>query len=173
MYLSIILLILLVVVIKSTTKDLFQVYYIGVWPFTKIKRQVNRNSPYKCFYINEEGIKKDVYAKELAKVSQNGYVNSRFDSYYQMLSEEHFPLTVLVNCTKSIAEELTDAVSPIHHVKKLDKYFRGGEIRINVSKPDYVEFEDYELAYLWGAVYYWLKCLTPGFENHELLHYIE
>ena len=88
-------------------------------------------------------MKKDNNAQELASVSQKGYTDSRFDSYFQMLSEDHFPQIVFVNWTRSIAEELMDAVSPIHYVKKVDKYFRSGEVRLNMSNPDYVEFEDY------------------------------
>lgn len=173
MYFSIILLILLVVVVMTTAKDFLPIFQIGVWPLTKMKRRMIKNSPYKCYYIKEKEMKKDKNAQDLANVSQKGYTDSRFDSYFQMLSEYHFPQIVLVNWTKSIAEELMDAISPIHYVKKLDRYFRSGEVRLNMSSPDYVEFEDYELSYLWGAVYYWLKCLTPGFDNQELLDYIE
>ena len=47
-------------------------------------------------------MKKDKNAQDLANVSQKGYTDSRFDSYFQMLSEDHFPQIVLVNWTKKI-----------------------------------------------------------------------
>ena len=35
--------------------------------------------------------------------------------------------------------------------------------------PNAIELEDYEVAYLWGGVYYWLKRFVSAYNNEESL----
>jgi hypothetical protein len=49
---------------------------------------------------------------------------------------------------------------------------RSGKSLRHSFHPAFLEFKDHELAYLWGAVYYWLKCLS-GYKNTKVFAIIE
>lgn len=131
---------------------------------------------YNFYFMSERDLKKDTSAVNLASISYQGYTDATYESFYKNLSVDRFPIHVLVNWTKTIVEDLINAVSPINHVQSWCAYFDSAEYRDNARMTvheDFVDFEDYELAYLWGAVYYWLRCYTEGFDNENLLAYIE
>lgn len=140
-------------------------------PFRKRFRHKFEYHPY---YLSERSLKSDKDAKDFAAILHAGYVNSWFDEYYGNLSEERLPLHVFVNWTRTIVEDLMASVNPINHVNSWDSFFRHPEPALNkILRQESIIFEDYELAYLWGGVYYWLKCIVPGFENDSLLRQIE
>ncbi len=139
------------------------------------KRQLQGHR-YNFYFMSEKDLKKDASAIGLASISYQGYTDATYGSFYKNLSVDRLPIHVLVNWTKTIVEDLVDSVSPINHVQSWCDYFGSTEYRDHAKlsvHADFVDFEDYELAYLWGAVYYWLKCYTEGFDNENLLAYIE
>ena len=143
----------------------------------KVKRDLSDKHRYHCYYLKEQDIKKDEQAKRLASFSHNGYVERSFEDYYMRLTEERLPIVVLVNWTRTIVEDLLNAASPISHAKCWNDFFHSQvykEYSNSSVHPDFIQdIKDYEIAYLWGAVYYWLKCLSEEFENPELLQTIE
>ena len=143
----------------------------------RVKRNLSDKLGYHCYYLKEQDIKKDEQAKRLASISHHGYIEKSFEDYYQRLTEEHLPIVVLINWTRTIVEDLQNAVSPISHAQRWNDFFHSKLYRVYTDSsvhPDFVHvLDDHELAYLWGAVYYWLKCLSVGFEDLDLLQAIE
>ena len=128
---------------------------------------------YHNYYLTEKSLKTDKNAQKIASVLHAGYVNSWFDDYYYNLSEEHLPIHVFVNWTRTIVEDLMSSVNPINHVQGWDNYLHNMDSLKAILQPKSIIFEDYELAYLWGGVYYWLKCFVTNLNNDDLLHQIE
>lgn len=151
--------------------------YVKRLRLERVKRNLSDKFRYHCYYLKEQDIKKDEQAKRLASISHHGYTEKSFDDYYMRLTEEHLPIVVLLNWTRSIVEDLLNAVSPIGHAQRWNDFFHSQEYKdySNTSvHPDFFHvLDDHELAYLWGAVYYWLKCLSEGFDNQDLLQAIE
>lgn len=142
----------------------------------RIKKALSNKCRYQCYFLSERELKEDLSATKLAAISYHGYTDSIYEQFYRKLDVERLPINVLVNWTKTIVEDLLSSVSPINHVQDWDSFFESGEYRdyANMSvHPDFVAFEEHELAYLWGAVYYWLRTFVSNFDNEELLGYIE
>ena len=141
-----------------------------------LKKKLSENHRYNCYFINENDLKRDSNAAKLAAISYHGYTETSYEVFYKKLSTDRIPINMLVNWTKTIVEDLKTAVSPINHVQNWSRYFDSDEYKdyaIGSVHPDYIVFEDYELSYIWGAVYYWLKVFVEDFDNEDLLHYIE
>lgn len=150
--------------------------FIKKMRFNKIKRKLSSMYRYRCFYLTEEDLRGDPAATKLSSISYPGYVDATYGKFYKNLSVDHFPITVLVNWTRTIVEDLYGSVSPINHLKSWSDFFHSKEYKSIANgsiHPDIIEFEEHELAYLWGAVYYWLKCILVDFENDELLKHVE
>ncbi len=128
---------------------------------------------YHNYYLTEKNLTSDPRAKKIASVIHSGYVNTWYEDYYSNLSEEHLPLNVFVNWTRSIADDLLESVNPINNVKGWDNYLHNPSSFDNIFRQESVIFEDFEQAYIWGGVYYWLKCFAKDFNNELLLNQIE
>ena len=143
--------------------------------FNRIKAKLSQKYKYTCYYLNENDLKKDPNATKLSSVSYHGYVDATYGKFYKNLTVEHLPINVLINWTRTIAEDIINSVSPVNHVASWSDYFHSKEYKGCVQAsvhPDLVEFEEHELAYLWGAVYYWLKIIID-YDNEEVLDHIE
>jgi hypothetical protein len=128
---------------------------------------------YHNYYLTENSLKTDENSKELASIIHEGYVNPWFAEYYCQLSEDRLPLNMFINWTRSIVEDLLASVNPINHVYGWNNYLHNMDSFSVLLKPNAIELEDFEVAYLWGGVYYWLKCFVSGYNNEELLRRIE
>lgn len=144
--------------------------------FNYLKTKLTNKHKYHCFYITENDLKEDPAATKLSSISYPGYVDSTYGRFYKNLTVEHLPINVLVNWTRTIAEDLMTSVSPVNHVKSWSDYFHSKEYKAYANSsvhPDIVDFEEHELTYIWGAVYYWLKCLISNYNNEEVFNLIE
>ena len=142
----------------------------------RVKVTLSNIYRYLCLYLTEDDLGKDPAALKLSSISYPGYVDSTYGKFYKNLSVDHFPITVLVNWTRTIVEDLSGSVSPINHLKGWSDYFHSQgykDIANGSIHPDIIDFEEHELAYLWGAVYYWLKCILVNYNNEELFNHIE
>ena len=171
------LLLLMVIIIGAVFFSWYIMEFAKKLRLERVKRNLSDKLRYHCYYLKEQDIKKDERAQKLVSISHHGYSERSFEDYYQRLTEEHLPIVVLINWTRTIVEDLQNAVSPISHAQRWNDFFHSKVYRdysdMSVH-PDFVHvFDDHELAYLWGAVYYWLKCLSEGFENMDLLQAIE
>ena len=154
----------------------FAIEFIKKLRFEKVKKELSGKHRYHCYYFSEKDLKNDSKAKDLASISYHGYTDTTYEVFYKKLTTDRIPINVLVNWTRTIVEDLTNSVSPINHVLNWSNYFNSAEYKdyaVASVHPDFVVFEDYELAYIWGAVYYWLKTFVDGFDNDALLDYIE
>ena len=171
------LLLLMVIIIGAVFFSWYIMEFAKKLRLERVKRNLSDKLRYHCYYLKEQDIKKDERAQKLVSISHHGYIERSFEDYYQRLTEEHLPIVVLINWTRTIVEDLQNAVSPISHAQRWNDFFHSKVYRdysdMSVH-PDFVHvLDDHELAYLWGAVYYWLKCLSEGFENMDLLQAIE
>ena len=144
--------------------------------FNKLKTKLSQKYKYNCYYLKENDLKKDPAAIKLSSISYPGYVDAAYGKFYKNLTVEHLPITVLINWTRTIAEDIISSVSPVNHVASWSDYFHSQEYKYYASSsvhPDLIEFEEHELAYLWGAVYYWLKCVVVDYNNEEVFNHIE
>lgn len=144
--------------------------------FNKLKTKLSQQYKYNCYYLKENDLKKDPAAIKLSSISYPGYVDAAYGKFYKNLTVEHLPITVLINWTRTIAEDIISSVSPVNHVASWSDYFHSQEYKYYASSsvhPDLIEFEEHELAYLWGAVYYWLKCVVVDYNNEEVFNHIE
>lgn len=144
--------------------------------FNKLKTKLSQKYKYNCYYLKEYDLKKDPAAIKLSSISYPGYVDAAYGKFYKNLTVEHLPITVLINWTRTIAEDIISSVSPVNHVASWSDYFHSQEYKYYASSsvhPDLIEFEEHELAYLWGAVYYWLKCVVVDYNNEEVFNHIE
>ena len=128
---------------------------------------------FKFYYTTDKSIKADVQAQKMAEICHHGYSDSSYDDIYERLSEFNFPVMILINWVRSIVDDLTITSFPVNQVIVWNDYLnRSGKSIIHTIHPAFLEFEDHELAYLWGAVYYWLKCLSD-YKNTKVLTIIE
>ena len=144
--------------------------------FNSLKARLTNKHKYQCFYLTENDLKNDPAAIKLSSISYPGYVDATYGRFYKNLTVEHLPINVLVNWTRTIAEDLISSVSPVNHVISWSDYFHSQEYKDYANSsvhPDMVEFEEYELSYLWGAVYYWLKNNVVNYDNEEVFKHIE
>lgn len=141
--------------------------------YERLKGHFRGEYKYHNFYLTENSLKSDEKARKLASILHDGYVNPWFAEYYCKLSEDRLPLNVFVNWTRSIVDDLLSSVNPINHLYGWNNYLHNMDSFKILWSPDIIDFEDYEVSYLWGGVYYWLSCLTPDFSNDALLNRIE
>ena len=126
------------------------------------------------YYTSDKQIKEDAKAMKMAEICHHGYVDSQYDYYYNRLSEYHFPILILINWTRTIVDDLVKSSFPVNQVIIWDDYLRRcGDGVLKSIHPAFLEYNDHELAYLWGAVYFWLRNLTEDFCNEELFSNIE
>ena len=136
-------------------------------------RKVLREYKFKTYYTTEKSLKTDINAKEFASILHTGYVSSWFEDYCCNLSENRIPLIMFVNWTRSIVEDLMVSLNPINRVHGWNNYLHNMYSFNLIFHPNTIEFEDYEITYLWGGVYYWLNRYMPNFNNDKLLQQIE
>lgn len=139
----------------------------------RLKKRFLGKYEYHRYFLSEKSLKSDPIASKFASVIHLGYVNFWYEEYFSNLFEERLPLHVFVNWTRSIVEELMESVNPINHVHGWNNYLHNIDSFDTILRQECIAFEDYELAYLWGGVYYWLKHYIPNFNNEALLHQIE
>ena len=139
----------------------------------RLKSHFKGEYKYHNYYLTENSLKSDKDAKEFASILHDGYVNPWFADYYNQLSEDRLPLNMFINWTRSIVEDLLASVNPINHLYGWNNYLHNMDSFKVLFNPNTIEFDDYEIAYLWGGVYYWLKRFVAGFNNDELLCRIE
>ena len=124
---------------------------------------------YHCYYLTDKDIKIDPRANIMSTVYQSGYVSRRLDSYMERIDETHLPLKVLINWTRTIAEDLQESSSPVIRVHSWEKLFQSSAYRDRSEKEsDYILFSDIELAYLWGGISFWLRYLTDMLVSDDL-----
>ena len=109
----------------------------------------------------------------MTQISAHGYIDSDFDSYYERLSEDHFPQDVLINWVKTIVDDLEQDIAPAKRVYFWDQYFHSSEYANFFLNSDYVNFSEHEMAYLYGAVYYWLKCFSKKNISEDVFKHLE
>ena len=132
-----------------------------------------REYKYQTYYAREKDLKADKNAREYASILHTGYVSSWFEDYCCNLSENRIPLIMFINWTRSIVEDLIVSVNPINRVHGWNNYLHNMDSFSLLFRPNTIEFEDYEISYLWGGVYYWLKRYVPDFNDEKLLQQIE
>lgn len=171
------LLVMIIILVGAAMSAWGAIEFVNRLRLERIKRNLSDKLGYHCYYLKEQDIKKDEQAKRLASISHHGYTERSFEDYYMCLTEERLPIVVLLNWTRTIVEDLQNAVTPISHAQRWNNLFHSQVYKdySNTSvHPDFIHvLKDHELAYLWGAVYYWLKCLSDGFDNLDLLQAIE
>ena len=128
---------------------------------------------YTNYYNTNEDIRLDERASKLSEIIHNGYVDGWFDHYYKRLTESHLPIIVLMNWIRTIVEDIEHSISAPAKVEKWNVYFHSDDYNEKTTMEEYIDFDDSELAYLWGAVYYWIKCFHSESENKTLLDTIE
>ena len=128
---------------------------------------------FKFYYTNDKSIKADAQAKKMAEICHHGYADNSYDDIYERLSEFNFPVMILINWVRSIVDDLSISSFPVNQVIVWNDYLnRSGKSLRHSFHPAFLEFKDHELAYLWGAVYYWLKCLSD-YKNTKVFAIIE
>jgi len=150
--------------------------YIKKRKFNYLKTQMSNKHKYQCFFLTENDLKADPAATKLSSISYPGYVDATYGRFYKNLTVDHLPINVLVNWTRTIAEDIMTSVSPVNHVISWSDYFHSKEYKSYANSsvhPDIVDFEEHELSYLWGAVYYWLKCIIVDYDNEDVFKHIE
>lgn len=128
---------------------------------------------FKFYYTNDKSIKADAQAKKMAEICHHGYADNSYDDIYERLSEFNFPIMILINWARSIVDDLSISSFPVNQVIVWNDYLNNSGKSLRHSfHPSFIDFKDHELAYLWGAVYYWLKCLL-GNKNTKVFALIE
>lgn len=128
---------------------------------------------FKFYYTTDKSIKEDYQAQKMAEICHHGYSDSSYDDVYERLSEFNFPVMILINWARTIVDDLTTTSFPVNQVIVWNDYLnKSGKSIRHTFHPAFLDFEDHELAYLWGAVYYWLKCLSKD-TNRKVLKMIE
>jgi hypothetical protein len=163
---------------------LFIFVVFAAWGIAKILSKYSRNAVvtflntffpgrYVCYYPSREVIKNDQKAKALLDISHHGYVDNKYEDFYEKLTEDHFPLPTLINWTRTIVEDLLESLNPVTQVDNWVQYFKSPEYARLKLHPDYIDFGEHEMAYLWGAVYYWLRSSDSSSNFDDLLAHIE
>lgn len=137
-----------------------------------------RNLPlgrYKPYYISDKNIFKESFAQEIVKLAEKAYSDPYFDRRYQRIMDDHLSVKTAINWARSIKDDLLSSSTPITRVQNWDNYLHNniGYMKLSVFFSHYIDFEEHELAFLWGLVYYWLKFGTEKFDNDSLLENIE
>lgn len=78
---------------------------------------------YYCFYYSDKQIIGDKSAERLAKMAYPAYTDPSFDDYQERLDENRLPLHLLINWTRTIAEDLSEHPSPVLRVKNWFAFF--------------------------------------------------
>jgi hypothetical protein len=139
-------------------------------------RKLGKHLPsrYISHYFNEKQIKNDKRADKMAKIAYRAYTDFEFDDYQERLDEKRLPLNTLINWARTIAEDLADHPSPVMRVRNWYEYFGSNKYQwMSMALPYCLDFYTHEMAYLWGAVYYWLVVETEDFNDDCVLRYIE
>ena len=144
--------------------------------FKVYMRKYGRHMParYICYYYNDKQIKDDESASKIAKIAYRAYTDEVFDDYQERLDEKRLPLSTLVNWARTIAEDLAEHPSPVLRVRNWFEYFNSDKYQwMSMVFPFCLDFYAHEMAYIWGAVYYWLKVEISDFNCNDVLSYIE
>lgn len=113
---------------------------------------------YQCFYLTTDDLLKDSTSTRLLLEASKGYdKSSPLNDYYASLNDQRLPLTVFVNWARSIAEDVYCSHIPTVRVIQWSRYFESKNyVWFSRWGSDFPEYEEHEMAYLWGAVFYWL-----------------
>lgn len=127
------------------------------------------SGPFHCYYANEKDIMADKRARHMASICHYGYTDSFLNHYCTTLSTDSLPMEKLLSWTRTIAEDLQEHPSPLLRVGYWHRYMNRLPNKLITAHPFVDEFTPCEESYLWGAVYYWLRCFTPEELHPELL----
>ena len=129
---------------------------------------------YRCYYLDYSSMKKDVNCMRLIPVLEELYTKgSSFNAYCSRLSEERLPIIVMVNWTRSVAEDLFTAPIPSVKLDQWNLYWKSKlYTRMTFLHSDFPKYEDYEMGCLWGSIYLWLVLCFDKDINDPLLQRI-
>jgi hypothetical protein len=93
--------------------------------------------------------------------------NDVLGQQYKSLSRQSMPINVMANWIRSIAEDIYCATVPQTHIEQWSIYFKSNNYyQGSLLHPDFAEFHEHELAFLWGGVAFWLiECLHMDAAN--------
>ena len=128
--------------------------------FSSYKRRMS--SMYKIFYMTDTDVVKDEMSSKMIPIIGRGYGNE-MEKYMSAISEDRLPICIVMNWVRSIAEDISEAPLPVLRIEKWH------------SLMVFIEFEKYEITFIWGCVYRWLEIysnnlLTKELSN-EIIHY--
>lgn len=129
---------------------------------------------YQCFYLDYSSMENDVNCERLLPILREVYMKgSKFNEYCTRLSEERIPLNVMMNWSRSIAEDLFAAPIPSVKLDQWNHYWKSGMYkRVTFFHTDFPEYEDHEMGCLWGTVLLWLVVCFEKDINDDLLNRI-
>lgn len=126
---------------------------------------------YQCFYLDYNSMVNDVNsARLLPKLSEVYIKDSKFNPYCKRLSEERLPLNVVMNWSRSIAEDLFSAPIPSVKLDQWNHYWKSKMYtQMTIFHSDFPQYEDYEMGCLWGAAFLWLVICFEKDINDDLM----
>ncbi len=128
---------------------------------------------YHCHYTCDKDLMDDTRARWMLSLCHHGYTDSYLARYYKNIDLERIPIRVLISWARTIAEDLVRHPSPILRVDFWNNHLRSRLYEYTSFHPDMQIFEAHEIAYLWGAVYYWLSFFTEHENMGSLLKHID
>ena len=131
---------------------------IGPLLIKVLRVMMSKGSKCHCYYLSDNDIKCDALAYEVALIAEKGFADSYLGRYYKPLSDEHLPLFVLLNWTRTVAEDICSAPVAVPRLNEWRRFFSSRSYRWRL-KTEYIKLGDHEWAFLWGAVFYWI-CRT-------------
>ncbi len=121
--------------------------------------------------LNNDDLRKKSSYMQLAIVAERCYSDQWFEDYFKRLSVKRLPMFVFINWVLSIVENIESSSMSLMCVDDWVSYFLSG--LYEGPNNDSENLEDYELACLWGAVYYYLSCFMVPAADARLLDKIE
>ena len=141
--------------------------------FSSYKRRMS--SMYKIFYMTDTDVVKDEMSSKMIPIIGRGYGNE-MEKYMSAISEDRLPICIVMNWVRSIAEDISEAPLPVLRIEKWHSLMiKSGKSASMFTHIDFIEFEKYEITFIWGCVYRWLEIysnnlLTKELSN-EIIHY--
>lgn len=129
---------------------------------------------YQCFYLDYRSMGNDANCIRLLPTLRDVYTKgSSFSPFCPRLSEERLPMNVLMNWSRSIAEDLFAAQIPSVKLDQWNHYWNSKiYTKMTLFHSDFPEYEEHELGCLWGVVYLWLVVRFEKDINDELMNRI-
>lgn len=142
------------------------VAWVGVPLLLKMFGRLARerlNGGYRCYYLYEEDYNRDPFMKAFVSIMGQAYISDELNAYMTRMSEDRLPTCVLLNWTRSIAEDLAASPIPALCAARWQRYMQTtSSSKSMFQHPDFVDLEDYEIAFIWGSVYCYLSL---GYKN--------